>query len=109
MSNGLSFINNRIESILGKIRRVFVWEIFNPRTFGGGKAKLQMGPGLVATSFDKDMRTIEIEKFIAMLSPRNSFRLGDSGFGEVQRRGLCKLGNSLILGSDNIFDTYNVL
>ena len=58
-----------------------------------------MGPGLVAT-FDRDMRTIEIEKFIAMLSPRNSFRLGDSGFGEVQRRGLCKLGNSLIL-ADN--------
>ena len=53
MSNGLSFINNRIESILGKIRRVFIWEIFNHRTFGGGEAKLQMGPGLVATSFDR--------------------------------------------------------
>ena len=109
MSSGLTFINNRIESILGKILRVFTWEIFNPRTFGGGKAKLQVGPGLVATSFDKNMRTIEIEKFIAMLSPRNSFRLGESGFREVQRQGLCKLGNFSILGSDNIFDTCNVL
>ena len=83
-----------------------MWEIFIPRTFGGGKAKLQMGPGFVATSFNRDMRTIEIEKFIAMFSLRYSFRLGESAFGEVQRQGLCKLGNSLILGSDNIFDTY---
>ena len=49
-----------------------------------------MGPGLVAT-FDRDMRTIEIEKFIAMLSPRNSFRLGDSGFWGSTAKGIMQI------------------
>jgi hypothetical protein len=46
--------------------RVFRWEIFNPRTLGGGMEKLHVGPGLVAISFDRDIRIIEMEKFMAM-------------------------------------------
>jgi hypothetical protein len=66
MSNGLSFISNRSVSILGKMLRVFRWEIFNPRTLGGGMEKLHVGPVLVAISFDRDIRIIEMEKFMAM-------------------------------------------
>jgi hypothetical protein len=45
---------------------VFRWEIFNPRTLSLGIEKLRTGPGLVETSFDRDISVKEIEKFIAM-------------------------------------------
>jgi hypothetical protein len=46
--------------------RVFRGEIFNSRTLGGGMEELQVGPGLVSISFDRDMRIIEMDKFMTV-------------------------------------------
>ena len=82
-SYGLSFISNRRESIFSKILRVFSWEIFSPRTLGGGMEKLQLGPGLVEMSLDRNIRIIEMEKFMAIRNPRINFVLDKRGLVEV--------------------------
>ena len=40
--------------------------MYNPRTLSFGIEKLLTGPGLVETSFDRDISAKEIEKFIAI-------------------------------------------
>ena len=45
--------------------------------------KLQLGPGLVEMSLDRNIRIIEMEKFMAIRNPRSNFVLDKRGLVEV--------------------------
>ena len=45
--------------------------------------KLQLGPGLVEMSLDRNIRIIEMEKFMAIRNPRINFVLDKRGLVEV--------------------------